>query len=148
MSIFRLLPFSLLIAAGVATLAAQSSPEKTPGVIRSPDSEWTNSSASTYLRFPNLNAEPNQSNPLERILIGDYRPQLSQFVPHTLLHTDPDGQPQGNDGDNTCLKMRVYKVARDNPQSDSTHAAGYSTCQPTSRFRTHSVKGVIVPAAH
>jgi hypothetical protein len=45
--------------------------------------------------------------------------------------------------DNTCLKMRVYKVARDGPNTDSIHPAGYSTCSLAVRFRTYSVDEVI-----
>jgi len=39
------------------------------------------------------------------------------------------------DGDATCLTMRSYVVARDSKDSDSTHMTGYSTCQPSSRYR-------------
>jgi len=124
MSIFRLLQFSLVIAAGVATLAAQSSSDKIPAAIQSPDSSQVDSWARTDLLAPNLNAGLNPPNPLDRILIGDYRPQLSQFsTPHRWLHVDPDWQPQA---DNVCLKIRTYKVARDGPHSDSTHPTGYN----------------------
>jgi len=43
MSVFRLLHFSLVIAAGVATLAAQSSSDKIPAAIQSPDSSQVDS---------------------------------------------------------------------------------------------------------
>jgi len=145
MSVFRLLPFSLLIAVGAATLAAQSSPEKTPVAVQSTDSRQMNDSASPDLLFlfPNLKTEQNQPEPLDRIRIGEYKPRLKQFgVPHVWL-VDPDGQEQG---DTLCYTMRSFKVARDDPQSDSTHAAGYSTCQPAARFHVHTIEGVL-PAA-
>jgi len=136
MSVFRLLHFSLVIAAGVATLAAQSSSDKIPAAIQSPDSSQVDSWARTDLLAPNLNAGLNPPNPLDRILIGDYRPQLSQFsTPHRWLHVDPDWQPQA---DNVCLKIRTYKVARDGPHSDSTHPTGYTTCTPAARFQMHT----------
>jgi len=53
MSVFRLLHFSLVIAAGVATLAAQSSSDKIPAAIQSPilaGGSW----ARTDLLSPNL----------------------------------------------------------------------------------------------
>jgi hypothetical protein len=135
MSIFRLLPFSLLIAAGVATVAAQSAPEKNSIAVQS--------SETRYLTFPSgdLFASNLQTglkaNAIDRILVGDYRPQLSQFsVPHLWLRKDLDSQPPA---DNLCLKMRAYKVAPDSPHSDSTHPVGYSTCQPAARFQARSI---------
>ena len=35
----------------------------------------------------------------------------------------------------TCYTLRAYRVARVSPGSDSTRPAGYSTCQPTTRFQ-------------
>ena len=35
---------------------------------------------------------------------------------------------------NVCYCIRGYRVSRDNPDSDSTRPAGYSTCQPATRF--------------
>jgi hypothetical protein len=136
MSVFRLLHFSLVVAAGVATLAAQSSSDKIPAAIQSSDS--AQAAARTNLLSPNLNSDLNPPNPLDRILIGDYRPQLNQFTaPRRWLHIDPDWQPQD---DGACLKMRTYKVARDGPHSDSTHAAGYTTCTPAARFQTRTIE--------
>jgi hypothetical protein len=34
----------------------------------------------------------------------------------------------------TCYAIRSYVVARDSRDSDSTHPAGYSTCQPAARY--------------
>jgi hypothetical protein len=116
MSIFRLLPLSLLIAVPAVSVAAQSYPEKSPMAVQSTDSGTA-------------------PKPLDRIRIDQYRPQLNQFgLPHVFLG-GPDGQSQ--DG-SLCYAMRSYKVARDDPHSDSTHAAGYSTCQPATRFHVHS----------
>ena len=142
MSIFRLFPFSLVIAAGMATLAAQTPSAKTPVTIQSPDAGLPTSSTTTNFSF-DLTAGSRSTNPLARVLTGDYTPQLNQFsVPHAWLHTDSDSQLQT---DYFCLTMRTYKVARDDRGSDSTHAVGYSTCQPAARFRTHTVEGVIRP---
>jgi hypothetical protein len=40
--------------------------------------------------------------------------------------------------DTTCYALRSYVVARDSKDSDSTHPAGYSTCQPSSRYQVKS----------
>ena len=135
MSIFRLLPLSLLITVSVATLAAQSSPEKNPVVAQSITPAQL--SASNRNPFsPNLQSGANPNAP-DRVLLGDYRPRLNQFsVPRNWLHNNSDWQPQA---DGLCLKMRTYKVARDGPHTDATHAAGYSTCQPAVRFQTRSI---------
>jgi hypothetical protein len=141
MSIFRLylLPISLVLGLGVTTLAAQSAPEKKPTTIPFADSGQVDSSTGTDLLSLNLNTELNPPSPLDRIVSGDSHPQLSQFsVPRMLLHNQPDLL-----ADSVCLKMRVYKVARDGPNTDSVHAVGYTTCSPAARFQTHSTKGVI-----
>jgi hypothetical protein len=135
MSIFRLLPLSLLITVSMAALAAQSSPEKNPVVAQAITPAQL--SASNRNPFsPNLQSGANPNAP-DRILLGDYRPRLSQFsVPRNWLRNNSDWQSQA---DGLCLKMRTFKVARDGPHSDSTHPVGYSTCQPAKRFQTRSI---------
>jgi|HubBroStandDraft_4_1064222.scaffolds.fasta_scaffold80789_2 hypothetical protein len=118
MSIFRLLPLSLLIAVSAAPVAAQTSPVKDPFVIQYSDSGVSNLGS------------------------GQSSPRLNQFSVPKVRLTVPDGQLLD---DTFCLTMRTYKVARDNQDSDATHAVGYSTCQPAARFRTHSIKGAILP---
>ena len=116
MSIFRLLPLSLLLAVGVGSAAAQSAPEKTPAVAQSTDSALLDIGARIY------------------------PPRLNQFgVPNFI------SSPNAQTDDSVCLTMRTYKVARDDPHSDATHPAGYSTCQPAARFRTYSIKQPIAP---
>jgi len=137
MSMFRLLPFSLLIAVGAASVAAQSSPEKNPVVVQSTDSGQVNASGSADLLSPNLKPDLNPPKPLDRIRAGEYHPRLNQFgLPHVLV-LGPDGLSQD---DTLCYAIRSYKVARDDPQSDSTHPAGYSTCQPATRFHVHTTE--------
>lgn len=38
----------------------------------------------------------------------------------------------------SCFTMRTYVVARDTPDSDSTHAAGYHECVPAWKFEMRS----------
>jgi hypothetical protein len=35
----------------------------------------------------------------------------------------------------TCYTLRTYRVVRDDPESDTTRPAGYSTCQRAARFQ-------------
>jgi len=42
------------------------------------------------------------------------------------------------DADRVCYAIRSYVVARDSKDSDSTHPAGYSTCQPSDRYQVKS----------
>jgi len=35
----------------------------------------------------------------------------------------------------TCYTLRTYRVSRDDPKSDTTKPAGYSTCQRATRFQ-------------
>jgi len=52
--------------------------------------------------------------------------QLDSRSPHII----PLEQNQA-----TCYTLRTYRVARENPDSDSTRPAGYSTCQRATRFQ-------------
>jgi hypothetical protein len=161
MFISRVLPVSILMAVSAASVAAQSSPEKNPSVVPSTDVGQLSSSGSADLVSPNLKPELNPPRPLDRIRIEEYRPRLNrsglppilvfgpdgprlnQFgLPILVLGPDGVGRPLGRlqQDDALCLTMRTYKVARDDPQSDSTHRAGYSTCQPATRFQVHTAE--------
>ena len=142
MSIFRLLSLSLLVAVPAASFSAQSSPEKNLVAVQSTDSERLNAPTKSDSLYPSLKPELTAPKPLDRIRIDQYRPQLNQFVPPRTLLIDPDRQPQDN---TLCYAMRSYKVARDDPRSDSTHAAGYSTCQPAARFHVHTTEEQVLP---
>jgi len=47
--------------------------------------------------------------------------------------------------DGVCYKLRSYKVARDDRDSDSTHPAGYTTCQRASQFQVRNAEEVVPP---
>lgn len=162
MLISRLLPVSLLIAVSAASVAAQSSPEKNPGVVPSTDVGQLNSSGGADLASPSLKPELNPPRPLDGVRIEEYRPQLKQLGsswapppaaknPATGLRESPPPTvvlgPDGLQADDAlCLTMRTYKVARDGPHSDSTHAVGYSTCQPARRFHVHTAEERVFPS--
>jgi hypothetical protein len=76
---------------------------------------------------------PSGYNALDPSRLDQYRfdhvkndPQVSHLKLDTL------------DEDTTCFTIRSYVVARDSKGSDSTHPAGYSTCQPSNRFQVKS----------
>jgi hypothetical protein len=114
MYIPRLLLLSLLISLGVAPVAAQSSPDKSP--------------VSAQPKLDGLIAPPEFCThaiplpPNVRARIRAIQPQLS--FDSTLAQDDT-----------ACYFIRSYRVTRDNPESDSTRLAGYSECQPAARFQ-------------
>jgi hypothetical protein len=148
MPIFRLLPLWLLIAFGAALVAAQSSPDKSVAAAPSTSYGQLNPSSPTDLLSLNPKTALSPANPLDRMHVGEFRPRFGQVdLPHTLLVAPPDVADAQFQNDTLCYAMRSYKVARDDPRSDSTHASGYSTCEPAKRFRVQSIKGVILPTS-
>jgi hypothetical protein len=138
MSVFRLLHLSLLSTIGVASLTAQSSSEQTFAVIQYTDSWRSHFSADAS--SPNLQDHENHAQLMDRVRIDRHKQRSNRSTLQVLI--DPDFEVQDN---TLCYSMRTYKVARDDPQSDSMHRAGYSTCQPAMRFRTQTIEGVILP---
>jgi hypothetical protein len=131
MRVFRF-TFLLLATVSCAVLVtAQSSQENTfhtsshTAVLHS-----TNPPLSAHLGFERGAEEtPDQDRP------ADLGPQADRLL---FLPFDPAARRQD---DSVCYAIRGYRVQRDDAHSDSTHAAGYSTCQPALRFRTFTVTG-------
>ena len=126
MYIFRLPFLVLLIAAWVAPIAAQSSPKpvssqpQLDGLVAPPEFR-TNASP-----FPQIVGDRIRATPMQ------------QLAPLRL-------RSRVDEDDSVCLYIRGYRVTRDDPESDATRLAGYSTCQPAARFQTKSaVETVIV----
>ena len=44
------------------------------------------------------------------------------------------------DAEPVCYQIRSYLMAQDDPESDTTSFAGYSTCQMSSRFATRHAR--------
>jgi len=110
----RLLVLSLLITLSVAA-AAQSSADK--------------------------NSTSSQPAPSRNAPAG---PDLLQFPPHfnadrTIVPSPPDSQGLRpltlGQAEPTCYTIRAYRVVRENPGSDVTKPAGYSTCQRSAQFQ-------------
>ena len=47
------------------------------------------------------------------------------------------------DQGSVCYTMRSYKVEQDEPGYDSTHAAGYTTCEPSLKYSVKIVDGLL-----
>lgn len=140
MHLARLLPIALLVCSvpvltqvqplsgPLATLAAQDHSSQ----VTSPD---------PWKVVPNLPPDLNSGRDTQDSMrIDQFRildPSNGSLIalnpnPKTRVLVLPYGQP---DGDTTCYAIRSYVVERDSKDSDSTHLAGYSTCQRANRFR-------------
>jgi|ERR1022692_2421097 hypothetical protein len=154
MSIPRLLAPTLLIVVCTSWGAAQSSKETKP------------EAASVQVQAASPNGWLPGISSTKRYLSGSFDWSFSEDgleflkTPSGALHTgqshlqfSPTQSFRGQafavtpDGP-TCYSIRTYRVVRDDPQSDSTSAAGYSTCQPVTRFRIENAVIRLDTASH
>jgi hypothetical protein len=68
------------------------------------------------------NASANQDRP-------DWKPWLKDDRDHQRAKSVVKGD------DYACLTLRTYRVVRDDPNSDATRPAAYTSCQPAARFQ-------------
>jgi len=129
----RLLLMPLLIAVCTVLVQAQSSSDTTPSPFLSALSQ-ENSQASIVLdqlqlpfRMDKKDLSHTMANSKSRK--DDHAP----FVIPPLESRTVVLPPFGESG--VCYCIRGYRVARDDPESDSTRPVGYSTCQPAARFQ-------------
>jgi hypothetical protein len=141
MHILRLLVLPLLISVCAAPLAAQSSSGKNPSQPLSTQSQ----SAQASIRVDQLQLPfPRDRNDLSHAMPGanGAGEHSSTIIPPLQFHAIPPLEfgalePTLGQG-GVCYSIRGYRVTRDDPESDLTRPAGYSTCQPAARFH---VKG-------
>ena len=130
MCVPRLLLLSLFISLCVAEAAAQSSPNNNSNSSQAASALPRNPQASSGLfRFHPLLANGQSLSENEGAISGndsDVTRMLDSRAQH-LLTLQQD--------EKTCYTIRAYRVIRESPDSDSTRPAGYSTCQPTTRFQ-------------
>jgi hypothetical protein len=132
MSISRLFVLLLSIAASVVPVTAQSSSGRDSATSQLQLKAPSDSSDRIHVdqfRLPSdsaLLADSHKAVPIQAA-IGPMHRLLSDAI-------------QGEDSVPTCYSMRSYKVARDDPQSDATKPAGYSTCQAAKRFQMKSIE--------
>ena len=137
MHIHRLLVLPLLISVGVASVAAQSSSVRNPSPAAPPQS------APSSIRIDRLQL-PSQGdrNDLSKTVpgtigAGEHSTLIPPLQSHAIAPLEVGAvgtfDPTLGQGD-VCYSIRGYRVTRDDPESDSTRPAGYSTCQPAVRF--------------
>jgi hypothetical protein len=135
MRIPRLLLPSLLISVCVAPVLAQSSSDH-----RSDKYAFSSQSQSDGLTgSPEVRSHvPALSQRALDGSIGDATSPRLRFDQFNLL---PSATPGRSDSD--CFNMRIYRVTRDDPRSDTTRQAGYSTCQLAGRYQTKNAVVVL-----
>ena len=118
-------------------LSAAQNPDNVSAFATNQDSATP---AEPWRIMPNRPSEFS-SDPMDRMRVdqyvldqgkGDFRSGRSKESKTRTLVMGLNGPL---DTDATCFTIRSYVVARDSKNSDSTHPAGYSTCQPASRYR-------------
>ncbi len=132
----RLLAISLLLLVCVAPVLAQSPQDNIPGSFFSQPPGPLTQDAQANLRLDQI------QHPVD---IDIDRLYLPHAKPDSARRGERDGTikaPQfrarvltPGQNDATCYAIRGYRVTRDDPESDATRPAGYSTCQPASRFQ-------------
>jgi hypothetical protein len=134
MHIHPLLALPLLISVGAASVAAQSSSVKNPSLSAPPQS------APSSIRIDRLQLPfQGDRNDLSKTVPGTIGGgEHSTIIPPLPLYAIAPLEvgafdPTLGQGD-VCYSIRGYRVTRDDPESDSTRPAGYSTCQPAARF--------------
>jgi hypothetical protein len=131
----RLLILSLFLPACVATVAAQSSPDKAP--LSSPLPQ--NGLVLPY-DFRGLIPPLFQNAPAKQLKQPLRQDRFNGSRPAPITYRGYLGLPQtglaGNLAQNTtpCYSIRSYRFSREDPKSDSTKFADYSTCQPGTEF--------------
>jgi hypothetical protein len=110
------------ISSAVTNHDAKAAPAKPWRIFPNRPSDLS-SSSKDHIRLDQFRYDPGTF---------DFRTGRSRSEPRTgVMILGLDGPL---DGDTTCYAIRSYVVARDAEDSDSTHPAGYSTCQRASRY--------------
>jgi len=152
MTLARLLA-AVLVVCSLPTFAQDqqsqsSSPSTWRVVVRSTKGNILEGDAFLFLLKLNSSARPAEpwrifpsqpasydsgQNALDPARLDQYRLDQIRGDP-SLRHLKLDKL----DAETTCYAIRSYVVARDSKDSDSTHPAGYSTCQPSNRYQVKS----------
>jgi hypothetical protein len=133
MRIPHLLAISLLILVCIAPVLAQSPQDNMPGSFFSEPPGALPQDAQANLRL-NPIQRPIEVN---RLYFPSAKPEAARADEHdwTFKPWPRSHKHVLTQNDATCYSIRAYRVKRDDPDSDSTRPAGYSTCQPASRFQ-------------
>lgn len=123
--LFLSLTVTALVMVGSAPVAAQSS--------RDQNSASSPSQLDGVIAPAELQQDTTPLSRMEtKIERGSQEPASNLIF---LLEPGPD--------DASCFYIRSYRVTRDEPNSDATRFAGYTTCTSAERFRTKSAVEVL-----
>src|SRR5262249_19988524 len=146
MATSRLLLLSLITAACVAQAAAQSS-------VSNPASSTSTSNFASVSKSPTFTNTASLSNTpsiTDLFFMPDALDEFNLTFDSTAQGRSVPEKTEASFGrafhlykknmqhmqsENVCLAIRSYRVVRDDPQSDATRAAGYSTCQPAAQYQ-------------
>jgi len=145
----RLLLLSLVVSLCVATAAAQSSPNNNSDSSQPASALPWNAQAGTgafQFQLPFL-ADGQILSDNEGAIQRRNAPLVIRPLDIRTLDSRAQHLLTLQQDEKTCYTLRTYRVARETPDSDSTRPAGYSTCQPATRFQLKTAvdSRVIVP---
>jgi hypothetical protein len=129
MPLTRLLVLGMLVSCYAGPAFAQSQPQQNSNPIAS--QATSDNSVADQFRispYPQLDLTYGANDPQDAIRADQSQPR------HTWVFDYRISSQSGG----FCYSIRSYRVVRDDPHSDSTHADGYTTCVPAARFRMYS----------
>lgn len=135
MFISRLVVMSLLLSICVVAAAAQKPSDNIPGSFYSEQSGPLPPDAVASLRLIPVQRPMNIE--IDRLHSPYARPEAAHAGDYDWNIKVPSQVHKhvSAPNDATCYSMRSYRVTRDDPASDTTRPAGYSTCQPATKFQ-------------
>lgn len=109
---------------------AQTTPKPTAAATQTSESLASAAdqlNISQHAQFDFFAESGQESGPMGRIQFDQYNPRQRSVE-----------LPPYNASDVLCYKIASYLMVRDDPNSDSTHIVGYTTCVPAARFRVYT----------
>jgi hypothetical protein len=144
MYIPRLLVSFFLVALGVVPLVAQSSTENSRAFSQPESLQF----GAPLLSAPLLTQDGIDVGRFQTpALLGDLSAPDAAGANEDEFNLTPQRLLRGlrspvlAEDDSTCYFIRSYRVTRDDPKSDTTRPAGYSTCLSASRLQMRSAVG-------
>jgi hypothetical protein len=133
MRVPHLLAISLMALVCVAPVLAQSPQDNIPGSFFSEPPGVLPQDALADLRLDQIQRPVE----IDRLYFPPAKPEAARGSEHdwTFKPWSKSHKRVLTQNDATCYSIRGYRVKRDNLESDSTRPAGYSTCQPATRFQ-------------
>jgi hypothetical protein len=128
----RLILLSLLISLCAATAAAQSSADTRPDSSQPSPALTQSAQASLGIKQSQLPFRADGRNLPDATLMIERKDGSIVIFP---LDSRMQRILTLEQNEATCYTLRTYRVTRDDPESDTTRPADYSTCQRAARFQ-------------